>query len=63
MTTGRVCRDCGEPITEVDGFTVLEDSALCERCAQGAALALDRSRRSRWVPVAVGFAAAATARA
>lgn len=65
MTTERVCRDCGKPIAADDAPTVLDDPGLCDRCsaetAQSPDTPADRSRRTRWIAVAVGLAGAAVA--
>lgn len=65
MTTESVCRDCGEPITEEDAPTVLDDPGLCDRCSAETALSPDArgdgSRRTRWIAVAVGLAGATVA--
>lgn len=65
MTTGRVCRDCGEPTTENEVPTVFDDPSLCDRClaetAQSPDTPADRSRRTRWIAVSFGLAGAAVA--
>lgn len=65
MTTERVCRDCGEPITEDEAPTVLDDPGLCARCSAETALSpdtpADGSRRTWWTAVAVGLAGATVA--
>lgn len=65
MTTERVCRDCGEPITEDEAPTVVDDPGLCDRCSAETALSSDTradgSRRTRWIAVAVGLAGATVA--
>lgn len=65
MTTESVCRDCGEPFTEEDAPTVLDDPGLCDRCSAETALSPDArgdgSRRTRWIAFAVGLAGATVA--
>ena len=65
MTTEPVCRDCGKPITADDDPTVLDDPVLCDSCSDEAAqspdMPADRSRRTRWIVVAVVLAGAAVA--
>lgn len=63
MTTERLCRDCGEPITEDEAPTVVDEPGLCDRCSAESirspnATADRRGRGARWIAVAVAVGVA-----